>query len=42
MEMDDILKDWTWRKPFDLIHLRQVIAAFTHEEWDIVYKKCFE
>ena len=42
MEVDDILKEWTWRQPFDLIHLRQMIAAFTREEWAFVYQQCFQ
>ncbi|KAJ5292147.1 hypothetical protein N7478_001398 [Penicillium angulare] len=42
MEVDDVLKAWTWRQPFDLVHLRQMIAAFTREEWASVYQQCFE
>lgn len=41
MEVDDVLMEWTWHQPFDLIHLRQMIAAFTREEWAFVYQQCF-
>ncbi|KAJ6071209.1 hypothetical protein N7499_009223 [Penicillium canescens] len=42
MEVDDILQEWTWRDPFDLIHLRHMLGSFTPEEWDIVYKHCYD
>ena len=42
MEVDDILQKWTWRDPFDLIHLRHMLGSFTPEEWDIVYKQCYK
>lgn len=42
LEVDDVLQEWTWRTPFDLIHLRQMIASFTPEEWAKVYKQCYE
>lgn len=42
LEVDDILKEWTWTKPFDFIHMRVMLGAFTPEEWDTVYKQCYE
>ncbi|CAI7637377.1 unnamed protein product [Penicillium pancosmium] len=42
LEVDDVLREWTWREPFDFIHLRIMLGAFTEKEWDIVYQKCFE
>ncbi|KAJ5688889.1 hypothetical protein N7462_003281 [Penicillium macrosclerotiorum] len=42
LEVDDILQPWTWREPFDLVHLRLLDSAFTPEETDLVYKQCFE
>lgn len=41
-EVDDILRDWTWSEPFDLIHLRMMLGAFTPEGWDRLYKQCYE
>lgn len=42
LEVDDALQDWTWREPFDLIHMRIMIGSFTEAEWDRVYKQCYE
>jgi hypothetical protein len=42
LEVDDVLREWTWREPFDFIHLRIMLGAFTEKEWDIVYQKCYE
>ena len=42
MEVDDLLQDWTWREPFDLIHIRQMMGSFTDKEWEKVYKNCYE
>ncbi|KXG51842.1 uncharacterized protein PGRI_092350 [Penicillium griseofulvum] len=41
MEVDDVLQHWTWRQPFDLIHMRQLIGAFTPEEWDALFSQCY-
>ncbi|CAG8118490.1 unnamed protein product [Penicillium salamii] len=41
-EIDDILQDWTWKEPFDFIHLRLLLGAFTPEGWDELYKKCYD
>lgn len=42
LEVDDILESWTYREKFDLIHMRLLLGAFTPEQWDDVYKKCFQ
>ncbi|KAJ5457249.1 hypothetical protein N7530_012523 [Penicillium desertorum] len=42
MEVDDILQEWTWHHPFDLIHMRQLIGAFTPVEWDGLFKQCYK
>lgn len=42
LEVDDVLREWTWREPFDFIHLRILLGAFTAKEWDSVYQKCYE
>lgn len=42
LEVDDILKEWTWEEPFDFIHMRTMLGAFTAQEWDDVYKQCYE
>ncbi|KAF3386801.1 Secondary metabolism regulator LAE1 [Penicillium rolfsii] len=41
-EVDDIQKEWTWREPFDLIHIRQLLGSFTPEGWTALYQQCFE
>lgn len=41
LEVDDILQPWTWRDPFDLVHLRLLDAAFTLEETDQLYQQCY-
>lgn len=42
LEVDDVLQEWTWREPFDLIHMRIMIGSFDPAEWDRVYKQCYE
>ncbi|KAJ5089464.1 hypothetical protein N7532_008148 [Penicillium argentinense] len=42
LEVDDVLREWTWREPFDFIHLRIMLGSFTAEEWHSVYQKCYE
>lgn len=42
LEIDDVSQEWTWRDPFDLIHMRIMLGAFTPEEWGTVYKQCYE
>lgn len=42
LEVDDVLQEWTWREPFDLIHMRIMIGSFDPGEWDRVYKQCYD
>ncbi|KAK3385290.1 S-adenosyl-L-methionine-dependent methyltransferase [Podospora didyma] len=39
-EVDDLEKDWTWSKPFDLIFARSMIASFT--DWPSFMAKAFK
>ncbi|KAJ5305849.1 hypothetical protein N7508_004864 [Penicillium antarcticum] len=41
LEVDDILQPWTWQQPFDLIHMRNLDAAFTPEENARLYQQCY-
>ncbi|KAJ5492785.1 hypothetical protein N7539_001531, partial [Penicillium diatomitis] len=41
-EVDDVQKPWTWKEPFDLIHIRQLLGSFTPDEWRDLYQQCFE
>ncbi|KAJ5310324.1 oxidoreductase [Penicillium atrosanguineum] len=41
LEVDNILNEWTWREPFDLIHMRIMTGSFDSAEWDRVYKACY-
>ncbi|KAJ6133723.1 hypothetical protein N7523_000045 [Penicillium sp. IBT 18751x] len=41
LEVDDVLQEWTWRDPFDLIHMRSMIGSFDPAEWDRVYNECY-
>ncbi|OQE17844.1 hypothetical protein PENSTE_c019G10055 [Penicillium steckii] len=42
LEIDDISRDWTWKDPFDLIHIRIFEGAFTLDEYRGFYKQCFQ
>ncbi|KAJ5151931.1 hypothetical protein N7492_010226 [Penicillium capsulatum] len=42
LEVDNVLKEWTWQEPFDLIHLRIMTAAFDSAETDMVYQECYD
>ncbi|KAH9819837.1 Methyltransferase domain-containing protein [Teratosphaeria destructans] len=42
LEVDDVTQEWTFKENFDLIHMRQLLGAFTDDEWDDVYQKCYE
>ncbi|KAJ5088736.1 hypothetical protein N7456_012352 [Penicillium angulare] len=42
LEVDDVLQEWTWREPFDFIHMRLMLGAFSSQEWDRVYKQCYD
>lgn len=42
LEVDDAIRPWTWKEKFDLIHMRIMTASWTDDEWDKVYKQCYE
>ncbi|KAJ5097856.1 hypothetical protein N7532_004857 [Penicillium argentinense] len=42
LEVDDALQQWTWREPFDLIHMRIMIGSFNEPEWEQIYKRCYD
>ncbi|KAJ5689817.1 hypothetical protein N7462_004209 [Penicillium macrosclerotiorum] len=42
LEVDDVLQEWTWQQPFDLIHMRIMDAAFTAEERERLYEQCYK
>jgi hypothetical protein len=41
-EVDDVLREWTWRDPFDFIHLRLMYGAFNSDGWAQLYKQAYE
>ncbi|KAJ5345780.1 hypothetical protein N7452_003784 [Penicillium brevicompactum] len=41
-EVDDVLREWTWKDSFDFIHMRLMYGAFTDEGWDQVYKQAYD
>ncbi|KAJ5376219.1 hypothetical protein N7509_013105 [Penicillium cosmopolitanum] len=41
-EVDDILREWTWREPFDYIHLRILLGAFDDAGWSLAYDRCYK
>ncbi|KAJ5832524.1 hypothetical protein N7474_000835 [Penicillium riverlandense] len=41
IEVDDVLQEWTWREPFDLIRMRNMIGSFDQNEWARVYQQCY-
>ncbi|KGO67581.1 hypothetical protein PITC_094500 [Penicillium italicum] len=41
-EVDDVLQEWTWREPFDFIHIRLMYGAFPPEGWDQLYKQAYD
>ncbi|KAJ5110278.1 hypothetical protein N7532_002923 [Penicillium argentinense] len=41
-EVDDVLREWTWREPFDFIHIRLMYGAFPPEGWDQLYKQAYD
>ncbi|KAJ5827961.1 uncharacterized protein N7525_006214 [Penicillium rubens] len=41
-EVDDVLREWTWRDPFDYIHIRMMYGAFDSEGWSQVYKQAYD
>ncbi|KAJ5264666.1 hypothetical protein N7505_007459 [Penicillium chrysogenum] len=42
LEVDDVLREWTWRESFDFIHMRLMYGAFSPEGWDKLYKQAYE
>ncbi|KAJ5714815.1 uncharacterized protein N7483_011996 [Penicillium malachiteum] len=41
-EVDDVNREWTWREPFDFIHLRLMYGAFDPEGWDRLYQQAYD
>lgn len=41
LEVDDIMKPWTWSNKWDLIHIRNLVGAFSEDEFRRVYKQAF-
>lgn len=43
LEVDDMLKKWEFKEEgqYELIHIRDLFAAFTDEQWRLVYKQAF-
>ncbi|KAI1839103.1 hypothetical protein DTO006G1_757 [Penicillium roqueforti] len=41
LEVDNILEEWTWRDPLDLIHMRIMTGSFDHAGWDHVYTSSY-
>ncbi|KAJ5156603.1 hypothetical protein N7492_009406 [Penicillium capsulatum] len=33
IEVDDVLQEWLWREPFDLVHMRNMLGSFDEQEW---------
>jgi SAM-dependent methyltransferase len=42
LQVEDVLREWTWHHKFDLIHLRLLLGAFTPDEWDDLYRTIYE
>lgn len=41
-EVDDVLREWTWKEPFDFIHMRLMCGALSDEGWEQLYKQIYE
>lgn len=41
-EVDDVLREWTWRDPFDYIHIRILLGAFDESGWNQLYDRCYK
>ena len=41
-EVDDMLKTWMFAQPFQLIHIRYMLGAFTDEQWRLLYKQAYK
>ncbi|OQD90538.1 hypothetical protein PENANT_c001G00487 [Penicillium antarcticum] len=42
LEVDNVLEEWTWNVPLDLIHMRGMSGSFEPPEWDRVYQQCYD
>ncbi|KAJ5666899.1 hypothetical protein N7462_011308 [Penicillium macrosclerotiorum] len=42
LEVDDVVSEWTWKEPFDLIHMRLMVGALTPEGWAKLYKQAYD
>lgn len=42
LEVDNVLEEWTWKDPIDLIHMRIMIGSFDPAGWDHVYKSSYK
>jgi SAM-dependent methyltransferase len=42
LEIDDVNEPWSWRKQFDLIHLRQMLGNFDEQQWSTLYARCYD
>ncbi|KAJ5686814.1 hypothetical protein N7536_009433 [Penicillium majusculum] len=42
LEVDNVLEEWTWKTPLDLIHMRIMTGSFDPAGWDHVYKTSFK
>lgn len=41
-DVDDVTQEWQWKEQFDLIHIRQLLAAFTPAQTDALYKRAYD
>ncbi|KAJ5668909.1 hypothetical protein N7462_009979 [Penicillium macrosclerotiorum] len=41
-EVDNLLQEWTWSEPFDLVFLRHMLGSFDSEGWSQLYKRCYD
>ncbi|KAK4867100.1 hypothetical protein LT330_007841 [Penicillium expansum] len=42
LEVDNVLQEWTWKQPLDLIHMRIMTGSFDPAGWDHVYASSFK
>ncbi|KAJ6155765.1 hypothetical protein N7470_006331 [Penicillium chermesinum] len=42
LEVDDILRSWTWKDPFDLVHIKNLDGSFNAQEQESLYKQCYD
>ncbi|RDW73348.1 hypothetical protein BP6252_07255 [Coleophoma cylindrospora] len=41
-QVDDVTREWTFRTKFDMIHMRELIGAFSPTELDKVYQSIYD